>query len=143
MLSLHLPCCGLPIPPDPHTAYGQQTARNSGGKRQRVALTHIKQSSATPGAKRCTKIGTEVDDHKNGAERWPLKQRDGLGRYCDATSTLRKAVDQHKGIQGPVGRGLTKDKQHHKTRDRTAHGDAKGAFAVQTVHQPAKEHATT
>ena len=90
------------MPSDPHAAYGQQTARNSGGKRERVALTHIEQSSATPGAKRRTQIGTEVHDHKNGPQGRPLKQSDGLGRYRDATSALRKAIDQHKGIQGPV-----------------------------------------
>ena len=93
MHSLHLPGCGLPLPSNPHTAYGQQAARNSGGKRQRVALSHIKQSSATPGAKRRTQIGTEVHDHKNSPQGRPMKQSDGLGRYRDATSPLRKTVD--------------------------------------------------
>src|SRR4030095_2201924 len=142
MPSLHLLGCGLPLSSDPHAAYGQQTARNSGSKCERVALSHLNQSSTTPGAKRRTKIGTEVHDHKNSPQGRPVKQRDSFGRYCDTTSTLRKTVDQYKGIQGPVGRRLTEDEEHHKTRDRTAHRHTKSAFAVHTVHQPAKEHAS-
>src|SRR5262245_41673274 len=132
MPSLHLQCCGFSMPSDPHAAYGKQTARYSGGKRQRVALTHIEQSSATPGTKCSPEIGTEAHDHKNGSQRRSVKQRDGFGRYRDATSPLRKTVDQHKGIQGPVGRRLTEDEQHHKTRDGAAHRYTKGAFAVHT-----------
>src|SRR4029453_13693880 len=141
MPSLHLLCCGLPLSSDPHAAYGQQTARDSGSKCECVALSHTKQSSATPGAKRRTKIGTEVHDHKNSPQGRPGKHRASFGRYCNPPSTLRKTVDQYKGIQGPVGRRLTEDEQHHKTRDRTAHRHTKSAFAVHTVHQPAKEHA--
>src|SRR5262249_57091713 len=102
-------------------AYGHHAAGSADCKRYRLTLTPIEQASATPGAKCSTEIGTEVHDHKNGPQRRPVKQRDGFGRYRDTTSPLRKTIDQHKGIQGPVGRRLTEDEQQHKTRDGAAH----------------------
>src|SRR5215510_2009592 len=124
------------MPTAPHAADGEQTARDGGGKREGITLTQIKEASATPGTKCRTQIGTEVYHHKNRSQRWPMKQRHGLGSNRDTARPLRKAVDEHKRIQAPVGRRLTEDEQHHKAGNRTTQRHTKSAFTMKMVHQP-------
>src|SRR5712691_5297997 len=129
------------MPSAPHAADGQQAAHTRRDKRADITPSHIKQSSTAPGAQRRAKMGTEVDHHKNGPQGWAMEEGDSLGSNSNATSTLRKAVDEHKGIQGPARLRLTEEKQHHKTSDAAAHGHTKGAFTMQAIRQPAKKHA--
>src|SRR5262249_44791229 len=120
---------------------GQQTTGHSSDKRQGVAASQVKQSTTTPGPKRSAQVRTEVNDHKNDPQVRPVKQGYRLGGNRDTTGALREAVDEYKGVQRPVRRRLAEQQQHGKARDGAAHGHAKGAFAVQPVGQPAKEHA--